>query len=67
MMEPEVFSPAELGMEGAKLAAIRRRRHGCVFSMICQQNHASVLSWIKVGCRQNGKKQIGYSMLILIL
>lgn len=25
-LEPEVFSPAELGMEGAKLAAIRRRR-----------------------------------------
>eukprot|EP00913_Durusdinium_trenchii_P015985 g15023.t1 len=24
--QPEVFSPAELGMEGAKLAAIRRRR-----------------------------------------
>ena len=48
MMEPEVFSPAELGMEGAKLAAIRRRRHG--------KENPPVLSWIKAGCWQDGEK-----------
>ena len=48
MMEPEVFSPAELGMEGAKLAAIRRRRHG--------KENPPVFSWIKAGCWQNGGK-----------